>query len=173
MPPSTPAAVNRIGNAWHIPRNVEPPLGGSGTMRDPATGSAPESPVAIFSGNQFQGPGEAGNQLETGSTVFFRKVGDAAWTALAMRFRTTGGNNKYYVAVLSTKGFSVNDKIQYYLKILYSDHLTTFLHGNDDQSFATAKESEAQADPFAFIVAPQTASAILGFGAVRRPTGAR
>jgi hypothetical protein len=73
-----------------------------------------------------------------------------------MRFSTAGGNNKYFVAVISITGFGVDDKVQYYLKIPYSDHLTTFLHGNDAQSFATANESEAQADPFSFVVAAQT-----------------
>jgi alpha-D-xyloside xylohydrolase len=156
MSPPSAAAVSRIGNAWHIPRNVEPPLGGNGTMRDPVNGIAPELLVSIFSGNQFQGLGEAGNQLETGSTVFFRKAGSAAWTALPMRFSTAGGNNKYFVAVLSITDFSVDDEVQYYLKLPYSDHLTTFLHGNDAQSFATANESEAQAAPFSFVVAAQT-----------------
>jgi hypothetical protein len=40
MPPP-PAAVNGVGNAWDIPRNTEPALGGEGTMRDPATEIAP------------------------------------------------------------------------------------------------------------------------------------
>lgn len=148
-----PGTTGVVGNAWHIPRNVEPP----GPMRDPVTRISPGLPVSIFSGNQFRGPGNAGNQLEAGSTVFFRKAGSAAWTALPMTFRSASGNNKYYVAVLPTGLFRIDDEVQYYLKIPYSDHVTTFLHGSEGQSFATAKESEAQAAPFSFAVTESTA----------------
>ena len=148
MPVST-----SIGNAWHIPRNVEP----IGTMRNPVAGMSPGSPVSIFSGNQFQGPGNSGNQLEVGSTIFFRKVGDVAWSAMPMKFSALSANNKYYVAAFPPGRFSVDDSVQYYLKVPYSDHLTTFLHGTDGQSFATAKEVEAQAGPFSFVVVKPTA----------------
>ena len=153
MPLPNPGTTGGVGNAWHIPRNVEPP----GTMRDPVAGISPGLPVSIFSGNQFRGPGAAGNQLESGSTVFFRKAETAAWTALPMTFRSASWNNKYYVAVLPTDLFRVDDEVQYYLKIPYSDHVTTFLHGSDGQSFATAKESEAQAAPFSFVVTESAA----------------
>src|SRR5215469_11608822 len=148
MPVASLKPITNIGNAWHIPRNVEPP----GTMRDPVTSISPGSSVLIFSGNQFQGPGNAGDQLETGSTVFFRRASDIGWTALPMRFESFSGNNKYYAAILGTDNLKAGDSIQYYLRIPYSDHLLTFLHGTDEQSFATAKEADAQAAPFSFVV---------------------
>jgi len=51
--------VNSIGNSWHIPTSSEP----RSTMRDPVTGISAATSVSIFSGNQYQGPGEPGNQL--------------------------------------------------------------------------------------------------------------
>ena len=45
-----------LGNAWHIPGNPEPR--GRAGMRDPVGEIVPGTAVTIFSGNQFQGPGE-------------------------------------------------------------------------------------------------------------------
>jgi hypothetical protein len=38
-------------------------------MRDPVSEISSATSVSIFSGNQFQGSGDPGNQLETGSAV--------------------------------------------------------------------------------------------------------
>jgi alpha-D-xyloside xylohydrolase len=149
VPTQDAGAANRLGNAWHLPGNMEPP----GTMRNPLAVLSSAASVSIFSGNQFQGPGEPGNQLEAGSMVFFKKAGAAAWSSLPMSFRSANGNNKYFAAMLPANSFSAGDTIQYYLKIPYSDHLTTFLHGPENKSLATALEAEAQADPFSFTVA--------------------
>ena len=65
--------TGRIGNAWHIPSNVEP----AGLMRNPLKGISPTSTVSILSGNQFQGAGDPGNQLQTGSAVLFRTAGES------------------------------------------------------------------------------------------------
>jgi alpha-D-xyloside xylohydrolase len=162
MPLQNPGAVNRIGNAWHIPNNIEPP----GSMRDPPSRISSATNVAILSGNQYQGPGENGNQLEAGSTVFFKLKAAPVWSSAPMSFHSASGNNKYYTAILSLESFSAGDTVQYYLRIPYSDHLTTFLHGADNKSFATAAETDAQADPFLFTVAQsvqQPAGTFLSF----------
>jgi alpha-D-xyloside xylohydrolase len=141
-------AANSIGNAWHIPNNMEPP----GTMRDPLAGASSASSVSIYSGNQYQGPGEPGNQLEAGSEVFFKKSTDSAWSPLPMTFHSASGNNKYFVGTFPANSFGAGDTVQYYLRVPYSDHQTTFLHGTDSKSLATGTEAEAQAGPFSFSV---------------------
>jgi alpha-D-xyloside xylohydrolase len=152
-----------LGNAWHIPRNQE----SIGTMRNPVEGIAAGLSVSIFSGNQFQGPGNPGNQLETGSTVFFRKSGKPGWTTSPMQFRLQSGNNKYYVAILPSDAFGADDRIQYYLRISYSDHTTTFLHGDDAHSLVTKNESEAQASPFSFMVQPASGLLTINSGPIQ------
>jgi alpha-D-xyloside xylohydrolase len=156
-------ALNRIGNSWHIPNNLEPP----GTMREPVAGISPLTNVSIFSGNQYQGPGQPGDQLEAGSTVFLKKAKGATWSSVPMTFHSASGNNKYYVAILPAQSFSSGDTIQYYLRIPYSDRLTTFLHGSDGNSLATATEAVAQANPFSFVVqaAAQTPGNFVSFDA--------
>jgi len=121
-------------------------------MRDPVAGISAATAVFIFSGSQFQGPGEPGNQLETGSAVFFRRRGDALWSSLPMKFDGDQGNNKYYAALLPPNTFATGDVVEYYLRIPFSDHLTTFVHGSDTNSLATPLETAAQADPFSFTV---------------------
>jgi hypothetical protein len=140
--------VNPIGNTWHIPTSSEP----RSTMRDPVAGISATTSVSIFSGNQYQGPGEPGNQLEAGSAVFFRRRGDTSWSSMPMKFDSVQGNNKYYMARLPTNTFATGDVVEYYLQIPFNDHLTTFVHGSDSKSLATATETAAQANPFSFTV---------------------
>src|SRR5579863_832562 len=150
MPTPSAVVAAHIGNAWHIPGNLEP----IGMMRDPLTEISPATRVSILSGNQFQGPGNPGNQLEAGSTVFFKKERETVWSSLPMTFHSISGNNQYYEAILPANVLIAGDAIQYYLKIPYSDHLTTFLHGTNAMSFATDTEAEARGAPFSFTVLP-------------------
>jgi hypothetical protein len=82
-----------------------------------------------------------------------------------MHFQSTSGNNKYFAGTIPAGTFQPGDQVQYYFKIGYTDRQTTFLHGTDAKSSATADEAEAQADPFTFPVRfPLTASgAFLSF----------
>ena len=59
-----------LGNVWHIPNNPEPR--GRGGMRDPVGAIVAGTAVTIITGNQFQGGGNPGNQLQTGSALFLR-----------------------------------------------------------------------------------------------------
>jgi alpha-D-xyloside xylohydrolase len=140
-----------IGNSWHIPTSTE--AGITGGMRTPLIAAA-GSPVTIYNGNQFQGGVNQGNQLQTGSTVFYKKSTDSIWSSVPMTFFLQSGNNKYFSAPIPASAFAAGDTIQYYLKIPYSDHLPTFLYGSDSASNATEFEAQAQANPFAFTVAP-------------------
>ena len=52
-------------------------------------------------------------------------------------FRSTVGNNKYYTATIPPATFQTGDVVQYYLRIAYDDHDTTFVHRNGDVSATT------------------------------------
>jgi alpha-D-xyloside xylohydrolase len=152
---TNPTFSPTIGNAWHIPNSTEGGvLPGGATMRSPL--SVPMGTnVTVYNGNQFQGSGgNPGNQLQTGSTVYYKRSTDSTWSSVAMTFSTQNGNNKYFYATIPSGTFNGGDLIQYYFKIPYSDHLPTFLYGNDSQSNATELESVAQASPFAFSIKP-------------------
>jgi len=139
-----------IGNAWHIPKNPQP--SGQASMRFPLDAIEAGTTVTLSNGNQFQGPGTTGNQTQSGSALMMRKAGDVTWTALPLHFQATSGNDKYFFATISANTFQAGDLVQYYFKIDYTDRQTTFLHGSNSKSFATADEAAAQAAPFTFAV---------------------
>ena len=150
-----------LGNAWHIPGSPEPP---GTTMRDPVGGTFAGTAVTIVSGNQFQGAGNPGSQLETGSTLFFKRTGDAAWSSLPLIFRSASGNNKYYSATIPAGTFQASDVVQYYLRVAYDEHDTTFVHADDGASTAAAGESVARGAPFTFPVGPSGGTLAFDFG---------
>jgi len=145
-----------LGNAWHIPGNPEPR--GRAGMRDPVGAIVPGTAVTIFSGNQFQGPGgNPGNQLQTGSSLFFKRATDPDWTELPLLFQSAAANNKYFSATIpadTSSTFQVGDVVEYYLRIAYDDHDTTFLQANGQTSTQTPDEAVAQASPFSFTIGP-------------------
>ena len=143
-----------LGNAWHLPLSAEPR--GRGGMRDPVGPIAPGMDVTIFSGNQFRGNGNPGNQLEPGSNLFFRGTGDADWRELPLTDRGLAGNNRYFAATIpatTTQTFAVGGVVEYYLRIAYSDHDTTFVHARGAQSATAADEAVARTEPFGFTLA--------------------
>src|SRR5690242_13613781 len=95
------------GNAWHIPGGAEP---GIATMRDPVRAAAGAA-ITVYSGNQFQGAGNPGNQTQAGSAVEWRAVGASAWSETPLLYSSTSGNNKYYAATLPAQ----SGEIEYYL----------------------------------------------------------
>ncbi len=141
----------QIGNSWHIPDNAEP-AAGLDTMRVPLQGITSNTAVQIFTGNQFQGAGNAADQAQTGSQVFYRRAGETNWTGLQLFFDQTAANNKYYLATIPAGTFAAGDVVQYYARVWYTDRLPTFHYGNDSASFETELETVAQADPFSYDV---------------------
>jgi len=141
-----------LGNAWHFPGNPEP-FGNAG-MRDPVFPTDPVSAVTVFSGNQYQGGGNPGNQLQDGSAVWFKPTTDTAWTTVPMVFATAINNNKYYSAAIPVGAFATGTVIQYYLVIAYDDHDTTFLQADPTNtlSVTAGNEPAAQAAPFTFTI---------------------
>jgi galactose oxidase len=141
-----------LGNAWHFPGNPEP-FGNAG-MRDPVFPTDPVATVTVFSGNQYQGDGNPGNQLQDGSAVQFKQTTDTAWTTVPMIFSTAIDNNKYYSAAIPVSAFPTGTVVQYYLVIAYDDHDTTFLSvgPTDMLSVVTGDEAAAQAAPFTFTI---------------------
>jgi galactose oxidase len=71
---------------------------------------------------------------------------------LPLLFHSASGNNKYYAATIPAGTFQTGDMVQYYLRIAYDDHDTTFLHAKDGGAARTADEAAARAAPFAFAV---------------------
>jgi galactose oxidase len=141
-----------LGNAWHLPGNPEPR--GNAGMRDPVFPTDPVPTVTVFSGNQFQGGGNPGNQLQDGSAVLFKQMTDAAWQTVPLIFATAIDNNKYYSAAIPTGAFPTGTVVQYYLRIAYDDHDTTFLQAavGGMISIPTGDETAAQATPFTFTI---------------------
>jgi hypothetical protein len=141
-----------LGNAWHFPGNPEP-FGNAG-MRDPVFPTDPVPTVTVFSGNQYQGGGNPGNQLQNGSAVRFKRTADTAWTTVPMVFATAIGDNKYYSAAIPVGAFATGTIVQYYLVIAYDDHDTTFLNADATGmlSVTTGNEAAAQAAPFTFTI---------------------
>ena len=141
-----------LGTVWHIPANPEP--SGRAGMRDPVFPTTPVASVTITTGNQFQGGGNPGNQLQVGSSLFFKRATDMNWTPVPLIFATAIGNNKYYSADVPTGTFQAGIVVQYYLRIAYDDHDTTFLQRNTDgtTSVTTADEAAARAAPFTFTI---------------------
>jgi glycosidase len=146
---SDPGFEPRTGNAWHIPINIEP---AGVKMRTPFSMIFPNTPVTIYSGNQFQGTGNAANQLQTGSAIFYKRSTNTEWSSVPMTFHSEDGNNKYYSGTIPGGTFGAGDVVRYYLRVPYSDRLPTFIYGTDTQRFNTEIESVAQASPFSFTV---------------------
>jgi galactose oxidase len=142
--------MTNLGNAWHLPTHPEP--GGLTGMRDPVFPTVPVDTVTIVTGNQFQDGGNPGNQLQDGSSLLYRQHGHPTWTPSPLVFATTIGNNKYYTAPIPMAGFPAGTLLEYYLRIAYDDHDTTYLMANDALSTTTADEKAAQATPFSFTV---------------------
>jgi alpha-D-xyloside xylohydrolase len=136
------------GNAWHIPRNPQPP--GQATMRFPFEEIVASTLVTVSNGNQFRGSGTPGNQTEPGSALMVRKAGDGTWRSLPVQFQSDSGNDNFFFAKIPANTFQSGDLVQYYFKVGYTDRDTTFLHGTDSKSFATTNEAAAQAEPYSF-----------------------
>ena len=142
-----------LGNAWHLADSPEPR--GNAGMRDPVFPTSPVPQVTIITGNQFAGDGgNPGNQLQDGSSLQFRRATDAAWQTVPLLFASTVGNNKYYSGQIPTGAFGPGTVVQYYLRIAYDDHDTTFLRASADgvSSVAAGDENAAQAAPFTFTI---------------------
>ena len=140
-----------LGNVWHIPDSPEPR--GLAGMRDPVGAIVPGTVLRIFTGNQFQGiGGTPGDQLQDGSSLFFKTAAESTWHVSPFLFFRTLDNNKYYSATLPTDTFQPGDEVQYYARIPYSDHDTTFVFAQAGVSATTADEATAQARPFTFTV---------------------
>jgi galactose oxidase len=141
-----------LGNVWHIPANPEPRTRGG--MRDPIGAIVPGTAVTIITGNQFQGPGgNPGNQLQDGSALLFKNSTDVNFTEIPLFFNSIAGNNKYYTGTIPAGAFAKGAVAQYYLRIAYDDHDTTFIYSDGGAGSATAvAESTARSAPFSFTV---------------------
>lgn len=139
----------RVGNAWHQPANSEPAVG---FMRSPILEIYSNTTVTIYNGNQFQGGPNAGNQLGSGSTLYYRNATGTAWTAVAMTFQATSDNNKYFAGVIPANTFPAGTVVHYYLRVPYDNFLPTYLAESNGVAFETELEQVAQAHPYSYSV---------------------
>ena len=137
------AAAQNLGNAFHVPDSTE--VGGT-NMRNPEFEIGPGTTVTVYSGNQFQGSGNPGNQ--TGGFLYYKAASATAWTSAALGYDSQNGNNKYWRASFNTSAFGADDVIQYYLEVDYSDHATTYVYGGDNITHTTATAATAAAAPY-------------------------
>ena len=137
-------SAQTVGNAFHVPDSTE--ISGSLHMRNPEFEIGTSTAVTIYSGNQYQGSGNPGNQ--TGGMLYYKAAGATAWASAALGYDSTSGNNKYWRASFNTSVFGVDDVIQYYLAVTYSDHSTTFVYGGDNITQTTLTQSMASAAPY-------------------------
>ncbi len=140
----------RIGNAWHIPGNVSEP--GVPIMRDPFQSIFSNTAVRIYNGNQFQSGANGANQLSVGSSVFYRSATNQVWTEAPMTFHSTSGNNKYFYGTIPANTFPAGAHVQYYLRVMYSDRLPTYLYTVGGVAQETEVEGVAQSNPYAYRV---------------------
>ena len=145
--------MGNLGNAWHVPANPELP-GLIEGMRSPVFPVASSSPVAVRTGNQFAGPVTQATSSRRAAPCPIGYTPSAAWTSAPMLFDSQGGNNKYYSSSIPIDGLAAGTVVEYYMRITYDDHDTTFLQLNADgtTSLAVADESSAQAEPFRFVI---------------------
>ncbi len=138
------AAALTIGNAFHIPDDSSD-LNGT-HMRSPEFEIGASTTVTVYNGNQFQGTGNPGNQ--TGGKLYYKAASATTWLNVALGYDSQNGNNKYWKGTFSTASFGVDDVIQYYLEVDYTDHANTYLYGGDAASQATDTQATASASPF-------------------------
>jgi len=146
---TNPAFRARPGNAWHIPSSVEATIG---QMRQPLNNILSNAAVTIFSGNQYQGAGEAGNQLADGTRLYYRNATGSVWTIVPMSFQAVSGNNSYFAGTIPSNSFAAGATVQYYIRIPYSDFLPTYLCSVGGNSFKAEDEQFARANPFTYTV---------------------
>ncbi len=149
-----------LGNVWHLPGSPE--VRGRAGMRVPVGAIVPGTAARIVTGNQFQGEGNPGNQLQEGSNLFFKRRTERDWTAAPLTFEAAIGNNKYFSTAIPEKTFQTGDVVEYYCQIAYDDHSTTFIHGTDSTSVTTGDEATAQSSPFVFTVEDSASKGLWG-----------
>jgi len=138
------------GNAWHFPWE---PQSGLITMRRPTFALYTNIPLTLYSGNQYQGSGTSGTQLEAGSAVFYRITGTPGWTELPMTFHSTSGNNEYYTAAIPPGVGQPGQRIEYYFRIPYAEHDSTYVFASGASwSSVTSNENTARANPFTITI---------------------
>ncbi|MCG3150673.1 MAG: hypothetical protein PCFJNLEI_04164 [Verrucomicrobiae bacterium] len=149
------AAYAAIGNVWHVPVNAQP--SGVPSMRNPLSIITPLTSVTNYNGSFSLDGDQSGGQL------LYRRSTDATWSTNTLSYDTINGNDKFWKTVIPA-GFNVGDVVQYYFRITFTDRDTTFIYGNNTQSFSTATESVAASNAFSFrVLLPWPGGATAGY----------
>ncbi len=142
--PFEATSAANLGNCWHVPTNAEP---AGAYMRNPRHPYASNT-VAIYSGNQFAGAGNAADQ--SGGWLIYRLQGGGAWSSNALAFDSESENNKYWTAAIAAGTFAKTQTIEYVLAVTYTDRDPTYLGASGVVSRTFAALADAQAAPFTF-----------------------
>ena len=162
-----PAAFAVTGNAWHIPddnHDVDADISGGTNfvyMRDPrfdfGLGAATNTTL-----NFYQAVYRGGGDNETGGTLWYRAVPVAgapgAWQSTGLTFfsdeySTSPNFRQVWKASVNSSSFGVDDAIQYYFEVTFSNRDTTFLYGNDGDpapgsQLKSIVRGDAEANPY-------------------------
>jgi len=124
--------VAGIGNCFHIPTSSFTEYS---SMRVPLYPVSEK--ITFFIGNQASGSGNYGNM--TGGKINYKT---GSWQSKDLEWYCDNGNYKYWKAeLLEPPSF-------YYFTVFYDDHRTTFVYGDDENSYTTLNESIAQNNAF-------------------------
>ncbi|MFH1279533.1 MAG: FlgD immunoglobulin-like domain containing protein [Candidatus Eisenbacteria bacterium] len=126
---------------WHIPESVEPVL----PMRHPFIPVDTDTAVALRVGSPTAEPA-------TGGEVFFRVLPGPLYGIFPLAPETIVGDSTYLSGLLDSS-FSLDDTVEYYLRI-WGDETwdTTFVYGTNSSSSVSLWEVNAAAAPFTFLV---------------------
>ena len=156
-----------LGNAWHIPDNnsdVDANTGGGSSlvhMRDPRF-DFPLGPGTNVTLNFYQAVYKGGGDNETSSgKMWYRAISAGTpgpWQFVALGFFSDEYNvnptfRQIWKATLNSSSFAVNDVIQYYFEVTFSNRDTTFLYGGDKDpglgnQLKSAIRADAEANPY-------------------------
>ena len=123
-------------------------------MRDPVFPTTPAGAVTISTGNQFQGGGNPGNQLQVGSSLLFKQATDPGWTTVPLIFLSTRRQQQVLLRADPGAGVPDGTVVQYYLRVAYDDHDTTFVLSGADGMIVRddGGRSRGAAAPFTFTI---------------------
>ena len=134
------------GNCWHSISSTEGGLFPEG-MRDPKFPKVNQQ-INIYLGNRLT----AENIIS--ATLYYKKSDETIWSSANFVFYSTNTTgqylNNYWKAVIPAQ--TSPEVIQYYIKVQYNKHETTFVYGDDTHSFTTIREFVAQTNPFSFTI---------------------
>ncbi|RLD16729.1 MAG: hypothetical protein DRI36_05270, partial [Caldiserica bacterium] len=101
----------------------------------------PNQKLTLYVGNLAFSPGNYGNMI--GGSLFYKT--DSDWNEVYLSWDRDEYPYKYWKAELTLQDYS---NFEYYFKVNYDDHLTTYVFGDKYSSFTSTDEAKAKENPF-------------------------